>query len=115
MNNNGTVKVHPFNRNGNVIRRLRKRAGISQERLAAQVDTTRRHMIRLENGEHLPSGVLRDKIADAIGADRSAIQSADEDDEESSQMPLSRDEYTMLGALMARLGASLPVEEGVSQ
>ena len=62
-----------FAANGARIRRARKRAGISQERLAAQVGTTRRHMIRLENGEHLPRPVLRDKIAAEVGVEVSSI------------------------------------------
>lgn len=71
-------------------------------------------MIRLENGEHLPSSSLRNRIAEELGANRDAIQSADEEDEESATVPLSRDEYTMLGALMSRLGASLPAEETIA-
>lgn len=107
------TRVHPFTGNGAVIRRLRKRTGISQERLAAQVGTTRRHMIRLENGEHLPSTVLRDRIADVIGDAGGEIKAADDDDEESS-MPLNRDEFELLGDLMARLGRSLQGTEVTS-
>lgn len=105
-----TTRVHPFTSNGAVIRRLRKHAGISQERLAVQVGTTRRHMIRLENGEHLPSSTLRDRIAELVGDSRSEIKAADEDDEESS-LPLSRDEFAILGDLFARLGATLTEKE----
>jgi transcriptional regulator with XRE-family HTH domain len=104
------TRVHPFTGNGAIIRRLRKRTGISQERLAAQVGTTRRHMIRLENGEHLPSTVLRNRIAEVVGDSRSEIKAADEDDEEAA-MPLNTDEFQMLGDLMARLGATLVTKE----
>lgn len=62
---------------GASLRRLRRRVGISQERLAEQVGTTRRHMIRLENGEHLPSGALRDRITEALGVPRESLQSSD--------------------------------------
>jgi len=103
------TRVHPFNGNGTMIRRLRKRAGISQERLAAQVGTTRRHMIRLENGEHLPSALLRDRIAEAVGDERGEIRAADEDDEEAA-MPLNPDEFALLGDLFSRLGATLRPE-----
>lgn len=99
------TRVHPFTGNGAIIRRLRKRAGISQERLALQVGTTRRHMIRLENGEHLPSTDLRNRLAEVIGDSRGEIKSADEDDEDSS-MPLNPDEFALLGDLMARLGST---------
>lgn len=89
--------------NGGNIARLRRRSGISQEKLAAQVDTTRRHMIRLENGEHLPSGGLRDRIADAIGADRSEIQSADDEDEESEPLHTATVDE-LVRELFARVG-----------
>lgn len=79
---------------------------MSQERFADVIGTTRRHMIRLENGEHLPSVALRDRIAEATGETRDKFQAAD-DDEESSAVPLSTGEFAMLGDLMARLGASL--------
>ena len=53
--------------------RARSNPRISQERLALAVGITRRHMIRIENGEHRPSPELRDRIADVLGADRSAL------------------------------------------
>lgn len=72
--------------NGAQIRRARKRIHLSQERFAAEVGTTRRHLIRLENGEHLPGGALRDRIADLAGQARDSIQSSDDEDEESGAM-----------------------------
>lgn len=39
-------------------------------------------MIRLENGEHLPSAALRDRIAEAVGDKRREIQAAEDEDEE---------------------------------
>lgn len=110
MKTETSQRFHPYSSNGDTMKRLRKRAGISQERLAAAVGTSRRHMIRLENGEHLPSTPLRDKIADAIEAPRDAIQSAD-DDEEVASMPLTRDDFELLGELMARLGATITDKE----
>src|SRR5581483_3168095 len=72
---------HKYADLGQRIRRARKRAGISQERLSASVGITRRHLIRLENGEHLPGRTLRDRIAEETGAERTEL-AADEDDEE---------------------------------
>lgn len=73
----------PFAKNGARIKSVRRRAGISQERLAAEVGTTRRHLIRLENGEHLPGRALRDRILAATRVDTSAgIESADDDAED---------------------------------
>lgn len=52
-------------------RKARSKANprISQENLALAVGITRRHMIRIENGEHRPLPELRDRIAEVLGAD----------------------------------------------
>jgi len=50
---------------------------ISQERLALAVGITRRHMIRIENGEHRPAPDLRDRIAVVLGADPSTLPTAE--------------------------------------
>lgn len=62
-------------------RRARKRAQprISQERLAEAVGITRRHMIRIENGEHRPLPELRDRIAEVVGADPADLPAAEQD------------------------------------
>lgn len=49
------------------------RPRVSQENLAVAVGITRRHMIRIENGEHRPSPELRDRIAAALDVDASAL------------------------------------------
>lgn len=90
-----TFAAHPFSENGARIRRARKRTGLSQERLAAEIGTTRRHMIRLENGQHLPSGQLRDRIAQATGQPAETFQSAD-DDEEADLSTVSLDDFLRL-------------------
>lgn len=100
MTNQTTERHFPFSENGARIRSFRKRAGKSQENLASEVGTTRRHMIRLENGEHLPSSDLRNRIASATGREPEEIQSAD--DEEEASMPLSRDEQTMFFDLLSK-------------
>lgn len=64
--------------NGEAITKARKRAGISQENLAEQLGISRRHMIRLENGEHLPSRETRDRIVEALSADDVEIRSVDD-------------------------------------
>lgn len=78
-----TERQFPFSENGARIRSARRRTGLSQEKFAPAVGTTRRHMIRLENGEHLPSRELRDRIAEATGQPSGSIQSADDEDEDS--------------------------------
>ena len=87
---NRATTVGRWSENGKAIRKARRYAGFSQERLAVAISTTRRHMIRLENGEHLPSGSLRDRIIEATGAERATIQASD-DDEEEAALPLDLD------------------------
>ena len=60
-------------------RTARKRGHISQERLAAEIGITRRHMIRIENGEHRPLPGLRDRIAEVLGVDPATLPAADPD------------------------------------
>lgn len=67
--------------------------------------SNRGHLIKIEQGVHTPGEDLRDAIADALNVPRDLF--ATDDDPESRAMPLSRDEFAMLGALMARLGPSL--------
>jgi transcriptional regulator with XRE-family HTH domain len=78
---NKSTNVGKWSENGKAIRRARLRTGLSQEKLAALIGTTRRHMIRLENGEHLPLGTLRDRLCDVLGIDHDAIQSGDDEQE----------------------------------
>lgn len=67
---------------GRAIKTARKNARppITQESLADTVGITRRHMIRLENGEHRPSVEIRNRIAEAC---RVAPESLPAEDEES--------------------------------
>ncbi len=98
-----TKSRFPFADNGAAIRRARKNAGKSQERLAADVGTTRRHMIRLENGEHLPSGGLRDRIVEATGESGGTIHASDDEDEEPSLRRSLSDDLHRLAQVTALL------------
>lgn len=53
----------PWAKQGKAIREARRSTGLSQENFAAEVGTTRRHQIRIENGEHRPNAVLLARIA----------------------------------------------------
>jgi transcriptional regulator with XRE-family HTH domain len=88
-----TTRERPFAKNGRIIRRFREQLEpkVSQERFADIVKTSRRHMIRLEQGYHLPSRDLRDRIAEAVGTTPEAIQSSDDDEESESMEPMVRD------------------------
>jgi transcriptional regulator with XRE-family HTH domain len=76
-----------FRENGRKIRRARHlipgRDGrpISQDDFAVKIGTGRRHMIKLENGEHRPSGPLRDRIVEVSGTTEQ-IESSDDEEED---------------------------------
>lgn len=83
----------PFAANGARIQKARKRTGLSQETFAPMIGTTRRHMIRLERGQHLPKSELRDRIVEVTGTTEQ-IQSADDDEE--VDLSMSLDEFLRL-------------------
>lgn len=80
-----TKPAHRYAENGKRIRRARKLTGLSQFNFGLEIGVTRRQMIRLENGEHLPSRPVRDRIEKRAGLSKGEIRSAD-DDEEGSLM-----------------------------
>ena len=67
------ITKYPESRDAYRMARRKADPRISQERLALAVGITRRHMIRIENGEHRPSPDLRDRIAEVLGADPSTL------------------------------------------
>jgi transcriptional regulator with XRE-family HTH domain len=80
-----TTPTPRFAELGARIRKARKRTGISQERLAPLVGTTRRHLIRLENGEHQASKPLAARLGAALGEDAAQFRNGDADDEEEDE------------------------------
>lgn len=74
--------------NGLRIFRARKRKGLSQVALGNAAGISHRQIVRLENGEHLPSAEHRDLLAEALGLDRTQISSGDDDEEEDSLVAL---------------------------
>jgi transcriptional regulator with XRE-family HTH domain len=77
---------------GRRIRWARKRAGLSQDALAAAIGTTRQVVIRWEKDRHLPNLESREKLAAATGqpAEFFAEQPAtrDEEDEEETELAM---------------------------
>jgi putative transcriptional regulator len=93
---------------GTRIRDARRAAGLSQAALAARIGTSRRHMIRLEHGEHRPGRVMLARIAEATGREPEQIDpDAKEEDAQLASMLLEllrlqvrefvRDEMQALG------------------
>lgn len=83
------------------LKTARKASGMSQERAAAAVGTSRRHWIRWESGETSPNPAYLDRIAAVLGAPE--LLEADED-EEAAPMPPHRD---VMEALHYSLGIAL--------
>ena len=72
---------------GQRIRRLRLTTGLSQERFAPKVGVTRRHLIRLENGEHRPGRDLAariERVVEDITGNPVKERILSDDEEESS-------------------------------
>lgn len=73
--------ARPYLALGLKCRKARERTGLSQENFAPQIQTTRRHLIRVEGGQQQPSRALLDRIADASGVPRESLTNEDEDEE----------------------------------
>lgn len=59
------ISLTPAHFIGGKIRRARKTAGLSHDRLGEKVGASRQHLIRLEQGEHRPRPRLLRAIAEA--------------------------------------------------
>lgn len=68
--------------NGKVIRRARRLKGLTQMQVCEAASVSHRQYVRLENGEHLPGGPLRDRLAETLGVERDEIKSNDDDEED---------------------------------
>lgn len=95
---------------GQRVKNLRTKKGIRQVDLAEKAGLSWRHLIRIEQDA---GGATKDStvaaLADALGVSRDDLTGGD-DDSEARSMPLSRDEFALLGDLMSRLGGSLVAE-----
>lgn len=65
---------------GRQIRTARQLAGLSHDKLAAAVGTSRQHLIKLEKGQHLAGETMVARIAEATGKPM-AFFAADDDEE----------------------------------
>lgn len=101
---------------GDTLKRLRLERRWDQHRLAEAarshgVGITQSQISRYEN-DHEPSGRNALALASALGVrveDLYDRAGDDDEEEDSSAMPLSRDEFAMLGDLMGRLGATIHI------
>ncbi len=61
------IRLAPGRLIGSRIRQARRSAELSHDKLAAQVGTSRSHLIKLEKAWHRPGAVLLASIAEATG------------------------------------------------
>lgn len=73
---------------GRNIKRARQRAGLSHDRLAQIVETSRFHLIRIEQGKHLPRPLMLAAIAAATETTTDALEHGESDDEEADPLVL---------------------------
>lgn len=85
---------------GSRIRAAREKTGLSQERFAPVIGITRRHLIRLENGEHHPSPELRERLAEHTGEPAEHF-SLDDDSEAVRMTSASAEFHRALDAMFA--------------
>lgn len=90
---------------GQKIRDARAKSGRSQEHFAPLIGTSRRHLIRIEKGQHRPRPEMLARISEATGVPVSEFESSDDDEE--SDMPSSAD---LFEALVRRLKVELREE-----
>ena len=72
---------------GAAIRTAREGAGLSQERFAEQLGTSRRHVMRWESGRCIPGPRFRARIRELTGA--GDLLAADDDDEEAAPVTVT--------------------------
>ena len=65
------------------IRLARNDTGLSQEAFAEKISTSRRHVMRIERGQHRPTAPMLARIAEVTGVPVSDLLGDDEDEEPS--------------------------------
>lgn len=80
------------------IRKAREKAGYSQERLALRIGTSRRNMLRWENGHNLPRAEHIERIAEATGKTTDYFLGEDEEEEAALSADLARVLHNLVGA-----------------
>lgn len=74
--------IGPHAENGRRIYDARRAKKLTQTVLGDHAGITYRQIIRLENGENLPSGEVRDAIAEALAIDPATLRSGDDGQED---------------------------------
>lgn len=93
---------------GAAIKTAREGIGLSQERFAEQLGTSRRHVMRWESGRCIPGPRFRARIRELTGA--GDLLAADDGGEEDPQVSVTfTGSADVVADLMARLRQPVPV------
>jgi len=95
--------VGPHYEFGQKIAAARRRAGLSQERLADRVGLTRRYVISIENGSHVPRPERMAAINEALGTSIEASSSDDTEEDALAALIRRQIEKTVDARLSAKL------------
>lgn len=99
----------PWAEQGRKLRSARNLTRLSQENFAPEIGTTRRHLIRLEGGEHRPSSALLGRIAEKTGEPVASFGYPSDEDEEAELA--MKDAFRLFVDLMGRIPARQIVKE----
>lgn len=83
------------------IKQARKAAGLSHDKLAAMVGSSRQHLIRLEQGLHMPGPELLERIAAATG--KAVSDLSPEDEAEAAAMADPRNFGEFMATMLERV------------
>lgn len=97
------------------LKSARLRVGKSQEQIAAEVGTSRRHWIRWEGGHNLPSAVFIAKIAEATGQTSAFLNGEPSLSADESTLSEDDDEESDLEATLGRIVARLVHQQVAAQ
>jgi transcriptional regulator with XRE-family HTH domain len=88
---------------GQRIKAARVASGMSHDRLAVRVGTSRQHLIKLEKGMHAPRPEMLAAIAREVGKPEAFFTSESDDEDESSMATSAESEFLEALRPLARL------------
>lgn len=109
--------VNPGATLGQLIRRARKDAGLSHDKLAEKIGSTRSHLIKLEKGQHRPKPEMLARIAAGTGKSIEFFEDGTPDsDEEEAAERMSLDDFLhrKVERAVERAWADLLAREGAA-
>ncbi|MFF6888720.1 helix-turn-helix domain-containing protein [Streptomyces sp. NPDC012421] len=101
--------------NGAALRSARQAAGMSAERLAMEVGTTKAMVLAYEHGKSIPEAGRAARLADVVGVSRAALLPPSSVREEPDDDPMRQMDYEISHSPARRLAAQFDVSNGVME